>query len=199
MTPLALKTARTSCAERRAKAVRDNGGRTEKTAAPGAAARTNASAPPAQPTMTRWPDASSDETTPETSGRNTGERRRPPENPTAAGAAGGKGEGEKGRDCMAKPAKAGRPPGEPPANRPAGRAPPAAAPAGQPQRTPPTRGQAGREGTAQATTGAPTPQSTAGRPEAQQERGKPATAPNHKPGQTGQQRRKKRKRPWRTP
>ena len=78
-------TARTSATDRAANAPRpEPNADAENTTAAGAAARTNASAPAAQPTATERPDANTDPTTPATSGANAGASRRAPENPTTA-------------------------------------------------------------------------------------------------------------------
>ena len=66
---------------------------TENTFALGAAPRTKPSAPAAHPTATDRPAASTAATTALTLGRNAGDSRRPPENPTTAEAAAGTMEG----------------------------------------------------------------------------------------------------------
>ena len=66
---------------------------TENTFALGAAPRTKPSAPAAQPTATNRPAASTVATTALTLGRNAGDSRRPPENPTTAEAVAGTREG----------------------------------------------------------------------------------------------------------
>ncbi len=95
--------------ERRKRRDREPKAAAEKTTAPGAAPRTKRSAPGAHPTTTERPAASDAATTPDTRGRNTGDSRRPPENPTTAGAAAGKRESADTKRQRTAPGRNGRP------------------------------------------------------------------------------------------